>query len=108
VAEQQAANPSPDPEARRYAQEHLRFLQEARPDVLAELRQHGNLDSYLSSVGESASEMSEHLMSQALASKEVQSLPYHQKVRELQSRQREVEELIQHDLICQPAPPGSD
>jgi hypothetical protein len=55
--------------------------------VLAGLRQSGKLDSYLSSVGNQASEREDHLMSQHLHSKEVLALPYHQQVRESQSRQ---------------------
>ena len=35
---------------------------------------------------------------------EVRDLPHQQKVRELQSRHHEVEELIRHDLILQPVP----
>jgi len=97
-------NQHQDPTAKRYAEEHLRYLKEARPDVLAGLRQSGKLDSYLSSVGNQASERLDHVMSQHMVSKEVQDLPYHQQVRELQSRHREAEETIRHDLIHQPVP----
>jgi hypothetical protein len=38
------------------------------------------------------------------ASKEVQALPHLQRVRELQSRLVEVQEIVRHDLIHQPQP----
>jgi hypothetical protein len=97
-----------DPAAKRWAEEHRRFLEENNPAVLADLRRQGDLNSYLSSVGESANEMESHLMSQYLTSKEVQNLPFHDRVRALRSRQREVEELIRHDVILQPVPEGLD
>ena len=90
-----------DPRAERYAAEHKRFLQENRPDVWRQLQQK-DPHSYLSSVGNQAAEMFRYLMHQYKESKEVRSLPYHSQVRALQSRQREVEELVLHDLILQP------
>jgi hypothetical protein len=45
------------------------------------------LDAYLTSIGETASERLEHVMSQHLADKEIQKLPYLERVRELQKRQ---------------------
>jgi hypothetical protein len=38
----------------RWAQQHLKFLEDNRPDVFAGLRQSGDLNSYLCSVGEDA------------------------------------------------------
>ncbi len=63
-----------DPDAQRWAQEHRRFLEENRPDVLLELQKSGSLDSYLSSVGNTASEMLSHAMLQLLNNKELQKL----------------------------------
>jgi Transposon-encoded protein TnpV len=93
-----------DPTARQYAEEHRRFLEENNPGVLDGLRQSGSLDSYLSSVGEEASQMFDHLMNQYHKSPEVQNLPYHDRVRALQSRRSEAQELVRHDLINQPVP----
>jgi hypothetical protein len=42
-------------------------------------------------------------MSQHLADKELQKLPYLERVRELPNRQQEAEEIIRNDLIHQPA-----
>jgi hypothetical protein len=55
-------------------------------------------------VGRTASERLEHEMRLHLRDPDVQKLPYHDRVRELQSRRYEVEEQIRHDLINQPGP----
>jgi hypothetical protein len=75
----------------KYAAEHKRFLEENNPSVLRGL---SDPTSYLSSVGEQAAERYEDLMFRHRQSPEVQKLPHHQMVRELQSRHHEVEELI--------------
>jgi hypothetical protein len=93
-----------DPTARQFQEEHRKFLEENRPDVLNDLRQSGSLDSYLSSVGETANERLDHVMSQHLRDPEVQRLPFLEKAQELRSRQLEAEEVIRFDLILQPAP----
>jgi hypothetical protein len=91
-----------DPTAKRYHEEHRRFLAENRPDVLAALRQSGDLNSYLSSVGETASERLDHAMRELWADPEHQKLPFPDRVKALQNRQQEMEEVIRHDLIHQP------
>jgi Transposon-encoded protein TnpV len=91
-----------DPDALRWQDEHRRFLTENRPDVLTALRHSGDLDDYLASIGETASERLEHAMTQMLNDKEHQKLPYLERVRALQNRQQETEEQIRHDLILQP------
>ena len=91
-----------EPKAQEYAQEHLRFLEQNRPDVLADLRQQGDLNSYLSSVGQQASDRFLTLMMQHNNSPEVQKLQYQDRVMSLQSRRREADELVRHDLINQP------
>jgi hypothetical protein len=53
-------------------------------------------------VGETASERLEHALSQHLSDPELQKLPFQDRVRELQSRRLEAEEVIGHDLIHQP------
>jgi len=62
----------------------------------------GDLNSYLSSVEETASERLGHEMRQDLKDPELQKLPFLDRVRELQSRRPEAEEVIRHDLIHQP------
>jgi hypothetical protein len=97
-----------DPVAQQYRDEHHRFLRENRPDVLSALQQAGDLDDYLTSIGETASERLDHAMRQMLNDKEHQSLPYLERVRALQNRQQETEEGIRHDLIFQPIGEGGE
>jgi hypothetical protein len=91
-----------DPDAQRWAREHRRFLEENRPDLLTALQWAGDLEDYLASVGETASERLEHAMAELLNDIEHQKLPHLERVRALQNRQQETEELIRHDLILQP------
>ena len=92
--------PDLDPTAQKFEKEHREFLENSRPDVLSALRQSGDLDNYLSSVGEEASSMYDHMMADHHQAHK--NLPYHDLVRELQARRHEVVELIRHDLINQP------
>jgi transposon-encoded protein TnpV len=89
-----------DLQAQDFAKEHREFLENNRPDVLSALRQSGDLDSYLSSVGEEASSMYDKLMADRYH--QFKNQPYHDLVRELQAYRHEVVELIRHDLINQP------
>jgi Zn-finger domain-containing protein len=91
-----------DQMAEEYAKEHLRFLEQNRPDVLAQLRRSGDLNKYLSSVGEQASDLFSTLMSQYGNSSEVQKLPYLDRVQALQSRRHEANEIVLHDIVYQP------
>lgn len=93
-------------QAERYAEQHRKYLEDNRPDVLKGLSRSGDLPSYLSSIGEQASDRLDHAMAEH--SRATANLPYQERVTELQSRQREAEELIQHDLINQPAPQEDD
>jgi hypothetical protein len=88
-----------DPLAQRYAEEHRRFLEENNPTVLS-----GQDDptSYLYSVGSQAAERLGHFMAKYANSPEVQKLPHLARVRALQSRQHELEEIIRDEIICQP------
>jgi Transposon-encoded protein TnpV len=79
-------------------------LQESRPNVLGKLRQSGNLDSYLCSVGEQAAEMYSDIMAKYMHSPEVQKLPHLARVRAIESRQPEAEEIVRNDIINQPLP----
>jgi hypothetical protein len=89
-------------DAEQFAEEHRRFLAANRPDVLTALEASGDLDDYLASVGETASDRLDHAMRDLLNDKEHQKLPYLERVRALQHRQQEMEEGIRHDLIFQP------
>jgi hypothetical protein len=93
-----------EPSAAEYAQDHLKFLKEERPDVLDQLRQSSDLNSYLSSVGEEAEQMYDDLMRLYQHSRHVQSLPHLEQVQALQSHRREADEVVRHDLIYQPLP----
>jgi hypothetical protein len=94
--------PMLDPIAEQFAKEHHHFLAVNRPDVLAALEEAGDLDDYLASIGETASDRLDHAMRDLLNDKNHQSLPYLERVRALQNRQQETEEIIRHDLILQP------
>jgi hypothetical protein len=93
---------APDQMAEDYAKEHLRFLKEIRQDVLKQLRKQGDLNCYLSSVGEQASDLFSTLMSQYHNSPEIQKLPYLDRVKGLQSRRHEANEIVLHDIVHQP------
>ena len=97
-----------DLQAQDFAKEHREFLENSRPDVLSALRQSGDLDSYLSSVGEEAEERLANLMHQYNNSPEVQKLPHQERVRALQNRQMEADELVRDELINQPLPSSED
>jgi Transposon-encoded protein TnpV len=86
-------------DAKVYAEQHRRFLEEKNPSV-----QRGQRDqnSYLSSVGQQAEEMFLHLMMQRANQPEVKKLPHLEKVRELEAFRHEAHEMVRHDLIYQP------
>jgi hypothetical protein len=98
-AYQHAARTPMDATARQYRREHRELLANHRSDVYAALLRAGRLDSYLISIGETASERLEP-MSRHLADKELPELPLLERVRELH-RQHEAEEIIRNDLILQ-------
>jgi hypothetical protein len=89
-------------DAKDYAEEHRRFLEENNPSVL---RGQKDQNSYLSSVGELAEQMFEHLMIQRR--RQVQNLPHLEMVRELQAFRHQADEMVRHDLIYQPLPDSS-
>ena len=93
-----------DPLAESYAEEHLRYLKEAMPHGLRDLEKSGELAKHLISVGNEASLVEMDLMRKHHLSREVQNLPDLQRIRELQSRLAEVQELVRHDMIHQPTP----
>jgi hypothetical protein len=95
-------HPPKPPYKRSPPPEHRRFLEENRPDVLAELQASGELDNCLAAIGATADERLEHAMRQHLRDPEVQKLPFLDKLRELQSRREAAEEGIRRDLIHQP------
>lgn len=90
-----------DAKAQEYSQEHKRFLEEHRPDVWRRL-QSSDPQSYLSSVGSQASDRFQSLMMDYAGSPQVKDLPYMEKVRALQSRRHEADEIVREELIHQP------
>jgi hypothetical protein len=90
--------------AEQFAGEHLRFLTETNPKFLASLKKSGDLESYLHSVGEAASEMYGTIMAQGSQTKEMQELPFQQTLDALNGLQQAAREIVQHDLIFQPIP----
>jgi hypothetical protein len=91
-------------DAKDYAEEHRKFLEENNPSVL---RGQKDPSSYLSLVGEQAEEMFEHLMIQYRNQPKVRDLPHLEKVRELQAFRHQADEMVRHDLIYQPLPESS-
>ena len=94
--------------AKDYAELHRKFLEDANPEMLRQLRQSGNLNSYLSSVGNQAKEMQSDLVHQYKNSPEARKLPHLELVRALQNRLMEADEVVRHDLINQPMPETND
>ncbi|HXW72555.1 MAG TPA: TnpV protein [Methylocella sp.] len=92
-------------DAKDYAEAHRKFLEENNPSVL---RGQSDPNSYLSSVGQQAEEMFEHLMIQRMHQPEVKNLPHLEKVRELEAFRHEADEIVRHDLIYQPLPEELD
>jgi hypothetical protein len=91
--------------AAHYSQLHRKFL-ERQPGLLAEMRQaNPDLTSYLSSVGKEAEELHTTLMMQRQQSPQYQSLPYPERVKDLQAFRHEADETVRHQLINQPLPP---
>jgi hypothetical protein len=107
----QPNHPPLDPEpyqpsslAKQFAEEHHKFLKENNPKLLAQLVQSGDLAEHLREIGESGEQMLEHEVEKLDNSPRVQNLPFMERVRELQSLQRSMMEIIRHDLIFQPIP----
>lgn len=88
--------------AQEWAQEHLEFLQNSNPTLFKSLSQSGALPEHLHTVGETAA--SQQSQAHGAAIKETNSLPYMERVAELQSRRLSAREIIRHDLIHQPLP----
>ena len=91
-----------EPKAKEFAKEHRRFLKDNRPDVYQQFKKDGDLFSYLSSVGNSAQEMYEHLLAKSNNRPEIQNLPFHQRVTASQNNRQSAEELVRDDIIFQP------
>jgi hypothetical protein len=91
-----------DHKAQQFAAEHRRYLQENLPHVLDQFRNEGDLNSYLSSVGQSASDQYFHLLAEMDNAPEVQNLPFHERVVTLQNNQQSAEEIVRDKIIFQP------
>jgi hypothetical protein len=90
--------------AKQYAEEHHRFLKQSNPRLLKSLHQSGDLEKHLHSTGENAALMHETIMSQGSQTKEMQEMPYLQRVQRLQSLHKSAQEMVRSDLIHQPLP----
>lgn len=90
--------------AKQYAEEHHRFLKTSRPRLLESLQKSGSLEKHLHSTGEDAALMHETIMSQGSQTKEMQEMPYPQKIKRLQSLLQSTQEAVRSDLIHQPLP----
>jgi len=93
-------------EALAFAREHRKYLAENKPHMLAKLQRRGGLTGYLFSVGQSASEMFEHLLARKNADPEVQNFPYFEKVARMKAHQHEAEEVVRDEIIYQPRDDG--
>lgn len=80
---------------------HKEFLTKNHPQMMMELRKTGELQSYLTSIGEQAMAMYESLSEQM---EHHPSLPkeYGARVAQLEQIPLIVEEMVLHDLIYQP------
>jgi hypothetical protein len=78
----------------------VRFTPRCPPSVTRSLI--GDLNSYLSSVGEQAAVMQSDMVAKYRHSPEFKKMPHLEQVRALQSRLPEVQEVIRHDIINQP------
>ena len=85
-----------------FASEHRRFLQENRPDVLAQFESDGDLSQYLSSIGQQAEDRMATLLVQMNNRPEIQDLPYQKKVATLQSHQHSAAEIVRDEIVFQP------
>ena len=91
-----------DLRAQEYAKEHLKFLKDNNPDLLAALEKSGDLQAYLSTTGEDAADSFRTMMAQTLRAS--QNLPYQKQMTMLQNGQESAEEIIRHEMIYQPLP----
>jgi hypothetical protein len=87
-----------DDDALAFAREHRTYLAENKPDMLAKLQRRGDMSSYLSSVGQSASEMFGYLLAQKNNDPEVQNLPIHERVARMRIHVHEAEEVVRDDI----------
>ncbi len=97
-----------EPTAVEFGRMHRSFLQEHRPDVFARLqadKSEGGLSSYLSSVGQQAKDRYDTILAQSSNAPDVQNLPYHDRVKALQSLPETANEIVLHEIVFQPAPP---
>ena len=84
-----------------FANEHRRFLQENRPDVLAQFEKDGDLSQYLSLIGQQAEDRMAMLLS-PMTGPEIQNLPHLKKVAALQNLHQSALEIVRDELIFQP------
>jgi len=91
-----------DEQALEYARAHQRYLLDNKPDMLKELEQTGEVNTYLASIGQQASDLYQSILSQLQTSPELQNLPYHEKVARLQGLPHVADEVVRDEIIYQP------
>lgn len=92
--------------AAHYSRLHREYLQN-NPELLAQVRQeHPDLTSYLSSRGKEAEELHTTLMMQRQQSPQFQSLPYPERVKDLEAFRHQADESVRHQLVYDPPVPA--
>ena len=91
--------------AQAYAARRDQFLQENFPKFLSGLKQAGEHESYLETLGWQAAESAEAITDQLHSSIAIKQLPYLEKVAKFEAIPHIVDEIISADLIYNP--PGS-
>ena len=86
-----------------YSRQHRKFLEDTG-QLEAFKKEHPDLTSYLSSLGHEAEELHTTLMMRRQQSPQFQSLPYPERVKDLQAFRHEADETVRHQLINQPLP----
>jgi hypothetical protein len=88
------------PNAQEYASRRERFLKENFPKFMKELREEGELKSYLQKLGQQAKEMADAIEDSMISNvQKEKDLPFQEKLQRLQAIPQVVEEFVNHDLI---------
>jgi tellurite resistance protein len=93
-----------DDEEVQFAREHGEHLQNCRPDEYKRLVQSGELNSYLSSVGQEAAEMYTTLLAQLNNDPSLRDLPFMERLSRLRSHPEIANEIVRHELVNPPPP----
>lgn len=90
-----------DIRAKEYAERHRQHLQDNLPDELAQHQKDGSLEAHLSSIGEEASDREQNVLKR-MNDKDIQNLPYHQRVAASQSLREPAQEQANELLLPDP------